>query len=149
MRISFTQLRFSWIALAAFMGASLSGVNATAACSSIANAGKCRPACCGKAAPSAKRVRADVLATVGQRIASLDGNTCPNVPCCHCCPQAPAAPEPKQRRAEKNGPDRGRTVEADWLDYEWVCRPIIGAVPHIIIPPSKSPLYLRNSRLLI
>jgi hypothetical protein len=149
MPVTYTKLRFSWIAVAALAGASLLDVDARAACTSMPNAGKCRPGCCGKAVPTAMPIRAAGLATVGRQVASLDENTCRNVPGCNCCPQAPTAPEPKERRAEASTSDGGRTVESDWFDLDQVFRPFIGAVAPAISPPQKSPLYLRNSRLLI
>jgi len=149
MPITLAELRFSWIALAALVGASLVAGDASATCTSMSDSGGCRARCCGKASKSATPIRAAVPATVAQHIPPQDGNVCPDVPGCNCRPQAPTAPEPKERRAGESRLDLGRNVEAGWLDLGGVFRPFIGPVPPTISPPQKSPLYLRNSRLLI
>jgi hypothetical protein len=149
MPISFTKLRFSWIALAAWVGASLVTGDASAACTSMPDAGGCRPVCCRKASKSATPIRVVVSATVGQHFPSDDGSVCPDAAGCHCCPPAPTAPEPKERRGRESRPDPGRNAEAGWLHIGGVFRPLIGPIPRTISQPRKFPLYLRNSRLLI
>ncbi len=149
MPITFTKLRFSLFALAAFVGASLLTGDASAGCTSMPDAGECRAVCCCEASESTTPIRAGVPATFGEQIPSQNGNVCPDLPGCHCRPQAPTAPEPKQRRAGENRPDPGRDAAAEWLEIGGVFRPVISPVPPTISPPGKSPLYLRNSRLLI
>jgi hypothetical protein len=151
MLIALAKLRLSWIALAAFVGASLVTDGASAACTPMPDAGACPPVCgCCKASESATPIRAaaEPLA-VGEQIPSRDGNACPFVPGCQCRPPAPTAPQPKERRAEESRPDPGRIAAAGWLDPGGVFRPYIGPVPPTSSPPQASPLYLRNSRLLI
>jgi hypothetical protein len=148
MPITPNKLRVSSIALAALVGASLLTVDASAARTSMPSARGCRSACC-KASQSAMPNRAAVTATVGQNIPSPDRNACRDIPGCNCRPQSPTAPEPKERRDEESGPDPGRTIQPERLDIDSVFRPFIGPVPPTINPPLKSPLYLRNSRLLI
>jgi hypothetical protein len=150
MPISLSKLRFSWIALAAFVGASLVTGDASAACGSMMADGGCRPACCCQASESVTPVRAaPAPATVRLPLPFQIGGACPNAAGCHCRPQAPPAPEPKGQRAEESRPDPGRSPEAGWLDLGCVFRPFIGLVPPTGSPPQKSPLYLRHSRLLI
>lgn len=149
MPISPSKLRFSWIALAAFVGASLVAGDASAACESM-TAGGCRPACCCGASESVTPVRAapDPV-TVRQPLPFQNGGACPNAAGCHCRPQAPPAQEPKGQRTGESRPDPGRSAEAGWLDPGGVSRPFIGPIPPTGNPPQKSHLYLRHSRLLI
>jgi hypothetical protein len=151
MPIIFTTLRFSWIALAAFMGASLVTDDASAACPSMPAGGGGRPACCCTASESVTSgPAAPALTTVSRPVPIRSGGLCPNAArCCYCGPQAPPAPEPKGPRAGENRPDPGRMTEAGWLDFGGVLRPFIGPVPPTGSPPQASPLYLLNSRLLI
>jgi hypothetical protein len=145
-----SKMRFSWIALTAFLGASLAAGDASAACPSEPAGKLSRPARCCKAPKSADSVRV-VAAPAKARPCILPQNAdaCPYVPGCCCCPPAPPAPEPKGQRAEENRHDPGRITEAGWLDSGGVSRPFIGPVPPTGSPPQTSPLYLRNSRLLI
>jgi hypothetical protein len=149
MLIAFTKLRSSWIALAAFVSASLVTADASAACTSMTDAGGCRAVCCCTAPESVTPIRAAARATVGQQIPFESGNVRPDMPGCHCRPQAPTAPAPTERRASESRPDPGRNVAAGWLDIDGVFRPFVGPVPSAVSPPHKFPLYLRNSRLLI
>jgi hypothetical protein len=150
MAISPSKLRFSWIALAAVVGASLVAGDASAACGSMTSDGGSRPACCRQASESVTPVRAaPEPVTVPQLPPFQDSGACPDTAGCHCRPQAPPAPEPKRQRAGESRPDPGRSTEAGRLDLGGVSRPFIGPVPPTGSPPQKSPLYLRHSRLLI
>jgi hypothetical protein len=145
----FTTLRSSWLALAVFACASLLVGDASAACASMPDAGGCESACCCEAPVSASPIQADAPATLSQNIPVQDANVCRNVPGCHCRPQAPTAPEPKQRRAGENRVDRSRHVDAARVDTGDASRTFIEPVSAAVSPPQKAPLYLRNSRLLI
>jgi hypothetical protein len=151
MPISLSKLRFSWIALAAFVGASLVTGDASAACESMTAAGECRTACCCQASESITPLRATPEpVTTGQLLLPFkNGVACPNAAGCHCGTQAPPAPEPKGQRAGESRPDLGRNTEAGGLDLGGAFRPIIGPIPSTGSRPQKFPLYLRNSRLLI
>jgi hypothetical protein len=150
MPFTLSKLRFSWIALAAFVGASLVTGSASATCTSMPADGACPPVCCCKGAESARLIRDDDAPAIARQfILSQNGNVCPDIPGCVCCPQAPVAPEPKGQRAEESRPDPGRSSDAARLGFGTVFRPFIGPVPPTISPPQTSPLYLRNSRLLI
>ncbi len=82
-------------------------------------------------------------------IPSPGGNVCPNPAGCACSPQAPTAPEPNGQRIEEDRREPGRDDAAASLDLASVFRPFLGPVAPTVSPPRKSPLYLRNSRLLI
>ena len=139
MPIAFAKLRVSWIALAACVGASLVKSDASAACTSMPDAGGYRPACCRKASKSATPIRAVVSATVSRHFPSDNGSVCPDAAGCHCCPPAPTAPEPKQRRGWESRPDPGRNLEAGWLDIDGVFRPLIGPIPPHHQPAAEIP----------
>ncbi len=149
MSIAFSKLRISAIALAAFVGASLMSGDAFASCTSMSDAAGCRAVCCCKASESATPTRIATAATVGQDVPFENGNVCPDLPGCHCRPQAPTAPEPREQRANESRLDPGRDAAAGWIEIASVSRPITSPAPPTISPPRKSPLYLRNSRLLI
>jgi hypothetical protein len=152
MPIALAKLRFLWIALAAFVGTSLVTETASAACNSMPGNGTCSSTrdCC-KASKPVLPVRATVEpSTVHQRSPLPKENTCPNKPGCVCCPQFPAAPEPKGHRPGENRPEPDRNVAAiGGHDSGGIARPSAARVPPLLSPPQKSPLYLRNSRLLI
>jgi hypothetical protein len=150
MLVSLPKLRFSMVALAAFAGASFVARDATAACESMAAAGGCESACCCEASESvAPGPAAPGPAMVNPLLPSQSGGICSGAARCHCRPQAPPAPEPKGQRTEDNRPDPGRSAVVGWLDFAEVFRAFIGPVPPTVSPPESSPLYLRNSRLLI
>ncbi len=150
MPIAVTKLRFSWIALAAFVGTSLVGGDASAACASMPDAGGCqRGCCCCETSNSPTPIRPAAPVMGGRHITSQTGNVCQDVPGCHCRPPVPTAPKPKEWRAEESRPDSSRSGEASWLEIGDVFRPFTGPVPPTSSPPRKSPLYLCNSRFLI
>ena len=135
------KLRFPWFALAAFVGASLVTGNASATCPSMANAGVCPSACCCcEPTESATAIRDTAEpATARPHLPSQDRNVCPDNFECNCRPQAPAAPRPKERRAEESRPDSGRSTEAGWLALGGVFRPFIGRVLPTSSPPQELP----------
>ena len=63
----------------------------------------------------------------------------PDTAGCHCCPQAPPAPEPRGGSAGESRPDPGRNTEAGWLDLGGVFRPFIGPVPADSQPAADNP----------
>ena len=76
------------------------------------------------------------------------GNVCPIAPGCCCRPESPVAPQPKGHQEGENTPELGHeTAGPAW--FHVVNRPFFDAVPVTIGSPRKTPLYLRNSRLLI
>ena len=149
MPIAFAKLRISAIALAAFVGASLMTADAFASCTSMPDAAGCRAVCCCQPSESATPIRVSETATADQASPFGNGNLCPVPPGCHCRPQTPTAPQPKERSADESRPDPGRDRAAGWLEIAGTSRPTISPAPPTIIPSRKSPLYLRNSRLLI
>jgi hypothetical protein len=150
--IAVAKLRFLWIALAVFVGTLLVTQSASAACNSMPGSGtnSSTRGCC-KASKPVMPVRASAEpSTFEQRLPLPNENTCPNKPGCVCCPQFPAAPEPKGQRPGENRPEPDRNVAAiGGHDTGSIARPATGPVPPLLSPPQKSPLYLRNSRLLI
>jgi hypothetical protein len=140
MLFTLSKLRFSPIALAAFVGTSLVTGSASAAFMSKPPAGACPPVCCCNGPKSVTPMQdAAAPAIARQFIVSQNGNVCPSVPGCVCCPQAPVAPEPKGQRADGSRPDPGRSADAAGLEFGVVFRSFVGPVPPIISLQQKSP----------
>jgi hypothetical protein len=143
--------RFSWFALAAFVGAVLTAGEASA-CSAMSDAGACPAACgCCEVAEPAMRVPGNVVSATGGTLAVPGGEPSQMAPTGRCCcrSESPAAPEPKGQRTGEHRPDPDRELAAGWLDDGRSFRAYVGLIPPTASPPQKSPLYLRISRLLI
>jgi hypothetical protein len=152
MPVALPKPRFLCIALAAIVVPSLLPGSASAGCTSMPDRGACQSACLARRPPQGVTpVRATVEPSALHRnIPFPNENTCPNRCGCVCCPQCPAAPQPKGHRIGENRPEPNRKVAAiGAADPASVARPSVGLVPVLRSPPQKSPLYLRNARLLI
>jgi hypothetical protein len=145
--------RFLWTAFLAFVCAFLSTGTASASCSFTPSNKSCahvRSRCCDE-----PTTQTPIRVTAEKRAAPRDlpaptGNGCPNRPGCFCCPQPPAAPQPKgHREAESTSePARDGTIAAllgDAAGESLLTR--LG--PALTGPLRKLPAYLCNSRLLI
>ena len=88
-------------------------------------------------------------ATVVGHVPVTGGIVCPTSPGCCCRPESPVAPQPKSYQEGENTPDSGHDAAVPGWFHAATTRPFFDAVPTTIGSPRKSPLYLRNSRLLI
>jgi hypothetical protein len=143
--------RFSWITLAAFVGAVLTAGEASA-CQAMPDAGACPPACgCCQAAEPAMPVPDDAVPATAGTLLAPGGEHCRPAPAggCACRSEAPTAPEPTVKRSDESRPDPSRDVAVGWPGLAGISRASIDPVLPTISPPQKSPLYLRISRLLI
>ena len=141
--------RFSWIALAAFVGAVLTAGEASA-CQAMADA--CPPVCgCCKAAAPAMRVPDEAASATAGTLLASGGEHCQPAPAggCACRSEAPTAPDPTGQRTDESRPDPSRDVAVGWPGLTGISRESIDPVLPTISLPQKSPLYLRISRLLI
>jgi hypothetical protein len=126
--------------------------NASATCKSMPDCRRCPTVESGcRKAKSLPPLRvASGPASVDRQIPSPNGGSCPNFPGCCCQPQCPVAPQPRGQEDEESNLGPARVVAASgWLGIVNIDRSLIGLPPPSISSSQKSPLYLRNSRLLI
>ena len=144
--------RFPWVALTAIVGALLGLDNSASACATMGTADCCVAIrCCRQASGSAKTTP-DVARTpvAHEGVPARAGGACLDAPAgCACRLQAPTAPGSSERRIDENRLDPGHNVAAKGFDLCVTPRPLAASIPPAASPPRKSPLYLRNSRLLI
>ncbi len=146
--------RSPWIALAAFLVA-LSAADGANACTTMTQGrGACAAACgCCEAPASGGSAPEAIEAVAAHRVAPpLTEEVCGDSPTdgCACRSGQPDTPEPRPRQRTANEKtDAGRALAIGEPVHDAASRSFSRPNWPTVGPPQKSPLYLRNSRLLI
>lgn len=146
--------RSPWIALAAFLVA-LSATGEARACTTmVEGSGACATVCgCCKSPALGGSVSDTVVAEAAQRLAPAQADeVCDSLPRggCACRSGQPEAPEPKAGQRTTGGEtDFGRALAQGESAHDVSPRSLTRPTWATESPPQRSPLYLRNSRLLI
>lgn len=148
-----------WVAATALTGMLLGWGAPASACSTMADGGACATTCgCCRTSDAPPPITPATVATsllptsgADHRLTGPDADDCPDVlpNGCSCRAQSPDFPEPATRPAEESRSDAGTAPAVVGLSLHLFSSTAPGSILSTAGPPSKAPLYLLNSRLLI